>query len=61
MSFFNTDDGSNADAGSIGKLAAMMLREVFIVKYNYPKLQSKNGQCCMSVLDNVAKYWISDS
>ena len=35
--------------------------EVFIVKYNYPKLQSKNGQCCMSVLDNVAKYWISDS
>ena len=34
---------------------------VFIVKYNYPKLQSKNGQCCMSVLDNVAKYWISDS
>ena len=28
MSLFNTDDGSNADAGSIGKLAAMMLREV---------------------------------
>lgn len=38
-----------------------MFSILFIAKYNYPKLQSKNGQCCMSVLDNVAKYWISGS
>ena len=27
---------------------------VFIVKQNYPKLQNKNGQSCMSKLDKVA-------
>ena len=34
---------------------------VFIVKYNYRKLQSKNGQSCMFILDNVAKHWMSGS
>jgi len=47
--------------GNLIHLTAMTPAKLFIVKYNYPKLQSKNGQCCMSVLDNVAKYWISDS
>jgi hypothetical protein len=28
--------------------------KVFVVKYNYPKLQSKNGHYCMSILDKVA-------
>ena len=28
---------------------------VFIVKLNYPKLQNKNGHCCKSKLDKVAK------
>ena len=31
------------------------LLEVFIVKLNYPKLQNKNGHCCKSKLDKVAK------
>ncbi len=28
---------------------------LFIVKLNYPKLQNKNGHCCKSKLDKVAK------
>ena len=31
------------------------LIRMFIVKLNYPKLQNKNGHCCKSKLDKVAK------
>ena len=31
------------------------IARMFIVKLNYPKLQNKNGHCCKSKLDKVAK------
>ena len=39
----------------IRRLNAELEADVFIVKLNYPKLQNKNGHCCKSKLDKVAK------
>lgn len=40
---------------SSSALVAFAGIDLFIVKLNYPKLQNKNGHCCKSKLDKVAK------
>ena len=60
---FQTESGLEDPDGifmSMDELCSPMvpqhvMPEVFIVKLNYPKLQNKNGHCCKSKLDKVAK------
>ena len=37
-------------------LIFMIMLMVFIVKYNYRKLQMRIGECCISKLEKVAKH-----